>query len=322
MADVWLVTGGAGFIGSHLVRAILARGKRVRVLDDFSTGFRANLEEVLGDIELIDGDVRDEDTCRRACADASVVLHEAAIPSVPRSMEDPKGCFDANVVGTHNMLMAAHDGGVRRFVFAASSSAYGAGEELPKRESLPVLPVSPYAAAKAAGELLASTFYRAFGLQTVSLRYFNVYGPRQDPSNQYAGVIAAFASRMLRGKPPVIYGDGTQSRDFTYVENVVQANLLAAEAPALGGEVVNVGCGQAVDLNHMVADFNAVLGTDLEPVYEPTRAGDVMHSLADIKAARDLLGYEPRVPFAEGLRQTIDWYRWALETGYGGWGNR
>ena len=319
MADLWLVTGGAGFIGSNLVRALLEEGRSVRVLDNFATGFRENLQEVAGDVDLVEGDIRDADTCRRASAGAEVVCHQAAIPSVPRSMEDPQGCFDANVVGTHNMLMAARDAGVRRFIFAASSSAYGAGEELPKRETMPVLPVSPYAAAKAAGELLVATWHRAFGLETVSLRYFNVFGPRQDPSNQYAGVIAAFATRMLGGRRPVIYGDGTQSRDFTFVENVVRANLLAAEAPQVHGEVVNIGCGEAIDLNAMVSAFNEVLGTSLDPIYEPPRPGDVMHSLADVSAARDLLGYEPTVCFADGLRRTIDWYRWALETGYGGW---
>lgn len=319
MADIWLVTGGAGFIGSNLVRALLEEGRSVRVLDNFSTGFRENLQEVAGDIDLVEGDIRDADTCRRACAGAEVVCHQAAIPSVPRSMADPQGCFDANIVGTHNMLMAARDAGVRRFVFAASSSAYGAGEELPKRETMPVLPISPYAAAKAAGELLVATWHRAFGLETVSLRYFNVFGARQDPTNQYAGVIAAFASRMLQGKRPIIYGDGTQSRDFTFVENVVRANLLAAEAPEVHGEVVNIGCGEAIDLNAMVRAFNEVLGTSLDPIYEPPRPGDVKHSLADVSAARDLLGYEPTVRFADGLRRTIDWYRWALETGYGGW---
>jgi nucleoside-diphosphate-sugar epimerase len=319
MADIWLVTGGAGFIGSNLVRALLEEGRSVRVLDNFATGFRENLQEVAGDVDLVEGDIRDADTCRRACTGVEVVCHQAAIPSVPRSMEDPQGCFDANVVGTHNMLMAARDAGVRRFVFAASSSAYGAGEELPKRETMSVLPISPYAAAKAAGELLVAMWHRAFGLETVSLRYFNVFGPRQDPTNQYAGVIAAFATRMLRGRRPVIYGDGTQSRDFTFVENVVRANLLAAQAPEVHGEVVNIGCGQATDLNQMVRDFNDLLGTDLEPIYEAPRPGDVKDSLADVSAARDLLGYEPTVRFAEGLRRTIDWYRWALETGYGGW---
>ena len=322
MANVQLVTGGGGFIGSNLVRALLAQGRRVRVLDNFATGFRENLDEVKNKIDLLEGDIRDPDMCRKACDGVDIVFHQAAIPSVPRSMEDPQLSFDVNVVGTHHMLMAARDAGVRRFVFAASSSAYGASEDLPKRETMAVLPLSPYAAAKAAGELLAATFYRAFGLPTVSLRYFNVFGPHQDPSNQYAGVIAAFALRMLGGERPIIYGDGTQSRDFTFIENVVHANLLAAEAPKVQGEVVNIGCGEAIDLNQMVAAFNEVLGTSLEPIYEPPREGDVKHSLADVSAAKKLLGYKPQVRFTDGLRQTIGWYRWALETGYGGWAER
>jgi UDP-glucose 4-epimerase len=315
MADVWLVTGGAGFIGSNLVRAILERGRKVRVLDNYLTGFRENIEEILGDIELVEGDIRDPEACRRACKGASVVFHEAAVPSVPRSMNDPELSLQVNLVGIHNMLMASRDEGVGRFIFAASSSAYGASEELPKREKMPVIPISPYAAAKAAGELYVTMFHHAYGLATVSLRYFNVFGPRQDPTNQYAGVIAAFASRMVRGQSPTIYGDGGQSRDFTHVANVIHANLLAAEAPALHGEVVNIGCGEAVDLNAMVGDFNTVLGTNLKATYEPARAGDVRHSLADITAARQLLGYEPQVRFAEGLQQTIKWYRQALESG-------
>ena len=319
MADTWLVTGGAGFIGSNLARALLEDGRTVRVLDDFSTGFRENLDDIKDDIDLVEGDIRNADTCRRACEGIEIVFHEAAIPSVPRSMEDPQTTFDANTVGTHNMLMAARDRRVRRFVFAASSSAYGEAEELPKRETMPALPVSPYAAAKAAGELYVSTFCRSFGLETVSLRYFNVFGPRQDPTNQYAGVIAAFASRMLRGRQPIIFGDGTQSRDFTYIDNVLAANLLAAKAGEVHGEIVNIGCGEAADLNQMVTVFNEILGTDLDAVHEPPRAGDVKHSLADITAARDLLGYEPQVGFADGLRRTIAWYRWALDTGYGGW---
>ncbi|HUU09201.1 MAG TPA: SDR family oxidoreductase [Phycisphaerae bacterium] len=322
MAPVYLVTGGGGFIGSNLVRGLLARGDNVRVLDNFSTGFRENLEEVRADVDLVEGDVRNADACLRAARGAEVVFHLAAVPSVPQSMADPQTSFEANLVGMHQMLMAAREAGARRFVFSASSAAYGDSEDLPKRETMPMLPLSPYAAAKAAGELYAATFWRAYGLQTVSLRYFNVFGPRQDPTNQYAGVIAAFASRMLRGRPPVIYGDGTQSRDFIYVENVVHANLLAAGADEVHGEVVNIGSAEATDLNRMVAVFNDILGTDLAPVYDPPRAGDVMHSLADIAAARQLLGYEPRVRFAEGLRQTIEWYRWALETGYGGWARR
>ena len=319
MAATWLVTGGAGFIGSNLVRAILGKGRSVRVLDNFATGFRENLDEVLADVDLVEGDIRDAATCRKACQGVEVVFHEAAIPSVPRSMADPQGSFEANTVGTHHMLMAARDAGVRRFVFAASSSAYGASEELPKVETMPLLPLSPYAAAKAAGELYVATFYRAFGLPAVSLRYFNVFGPRQDPTNQYAGVIAAFATRMLRGHRPVIYGDGRQSRDFTFIENVVHANLLAAEACEVHGEVVNIGCSEAINLNQMVAVFNEILGTRLEPIYAPSRPGDVKHSLADISAAARLIGYRPQDRFADGLRQTIEWYRHAIETGYGGW---
>jgi UDP-glucose 4-epimerase len=322
VADIHLVTGGGGFIGSNLVRALLERGRRVRVLDNFSTGFRENLAEVAADIDLVEGDIRDPDACRRACNGADVVYHQAAIPSVPRSMEHPQECFDANVVGTHNMLLAARDAGVRRLTFAASSSAYGASEELPKVETMAVLPLSPYAAAKAAGELLCSTFARAYGLQTVCLRYFNVFGPRQDPTNQYAGVIAAFATRMLRGQRPVIYGDGSQSRDFTFIDNVVHANLLASDAPKVCGEVVNIGCSAAIDLSAMVRDFNRLLRTSLEPEYAPPRAGDVKHSLADVSAARRVLGYEPQTTFADGLERTLKWYRWALETGYGGWGRR
>jgi len=319
MAGTYLVTGGAGFIGSNLVRALLAEGCRVRVLDNFLTGFRANLEEVLADVELVDGDIRDADACAKACDGAEVVFHEAALPSVPRSMEDPCTSFHCNTVGTFNMLLASRDAKVRRFVFAASSSAYGANPDLPKREAMAVVPLSPYAADKACGETWAATFYRAFGFQTLSLRYFNIFGPRQDPTNQYAGVIAAFASAMIRGRRPTIFGDGTQSRDFTFVENVVHANLLAAKAPETHGEVVNIGCGEAINLNDMVGAFNKVLGTDLAPVYAPPRAGDVMHSLADIQAAGRLIGYQPRVRFAEGLQRTIEWYRWAIETGYGGW---
>ena len=319
MANVWLVTGGAGFIGSNLARALLQEGRRVRVLDNFLTGFRINLADVLADIEFIECDIRGADACQAACRSVEVVFHQAALPSVPRSMENPRASFENNVLGTFNILMAARDQGVRRVVLAASSSAYGDTEELPKRETMPLRPLSPYAADKAAGELYAAMFSRAFGLQTVSLRYFNVFGPHQDPTNQYAGVIAAFAAAMLRGRRPTIFGDGTQSRDFTFVQNVVHANLLAAAAPEVRGEVVNIGCGEAINLNQMVAVFNEILGTGLKPIYAPPRPGDVKHSLADISAAARLIGYQPQVRFADGLRRTIEWYRHAIETGYGGW---
>ena len=322
MAGLSLVTGGAGFIGSNLVRALVARGEGVRVLDDFSSGLRENLEESRRDIELVEGDVRDPEACRRACKGAEVVFHEAAIASVPRSLEDPRTSFAVNALGTFNLLAAARDAGARRFVYAASAAAYGTSETVPKVETMPPEPASPYAADKVAGELYSAMFWRAFGLETISLRYFNVFGPRQDPSNQYAGVIAAFAARMLRGRPPVIFGDGRQSRDFVFVDDIIKANLLAAEVSAAHGEVVNIGTGRATDLKTMAAAFNRVLGTDFEPIHDAPRPGDVKHSLADISAARALLGYEPEVAFEEGLRRTIDWYRWALETGYGGWAAR
>jgi len=322
MAGLYLVTGGAGFIGSNLVRALVARGEGVRVLDDFSSGLRENLEEVRDDIELVEGDVRDPEACRRACKGAEVVFHEAAIASVPRSLEDPRTSFAVNALGTFNLLAAARDAGARRFVYAASAAAYGTSEAVPKVETMPPEPASPYAADKVAGELYSAMFWRAFGLETISLRYFNVFGPRQDPSNQYAGVIAAFASTMLRGRPPVIFGDGRQSRDFVFIDDIIKANLLAAGTPAVHGEVVNIGTGRATDLRTMAAAFNRVLGTDFDPVHDAPRPGDVKRSLADVAAARRLLGYEPEVAFEEGLRRTIDWYRWALETGYGGWSAR
>lgn len=322
MNDLWLVTGGGGFIGSNLVHALVKGGRRVRVLDNFLTGFRENLAEVAGDIDLIEGDIRDPATCSRSCQGADAVFHLAAMPSVPASMADPATSFAINAQGTFNMLLAARDAGVRRFVYASSSAIYGESPEVPKREAMPLRPVSPYAADKAATELYAAMFTRAYGLETVGLRFFNVFGPRQDPSNQYAGVIAAFASRMLRGRAPTIYGDGTQSRDFVFVENVLHACRLAAEAPKVGGEVVNIGCNQETDLNRMVTVFNEILGTNLQSTYEPPRAGDVKRSLADIAAAGRLLGYSPQVYFADGLRRTIEWYRWALETGYGGWGKK
>jgi len=322
MAGLSLVTGGAGFIGSNLVRALVARGEGVRVLDDFSSGLRENLEEIRRDIDLVEGDVRDPEACRRACKGAEVVFHEAAIASVPRSIEDPRTSFAVNALGTFNLLAAARDAGARRFVYAASAAAYGTSEAVPKVETMPPEPASPYAADKVAGELYSSMFWRAFGLETISLRYFNVFGPRQDPSNPYAGVIAAFASTMLRGRPPVIFGDGRQSRDFVFVDDIIKANLLAAGAPTVHGEVVNIGTGRSTDLRTMAAAFNRVLGTDFEPIYDAPRPGDVKRSLADVAAARRLLGYKPEVSFEEGLRQTIDWYRWALETGYGGWSAR
>ena len=307
--DLYLVTGGAGFIGSHLCEALVGRGARVRVLDNLVTGRRENLAHLAGRVELIEADLNDKAAARRATEGASVVFHQAAIPSVPRSVADPGLNHEANVNGTFNILMAAREAGVRRVVFAASSSAYGESEVLPKVESMLPSPLSPYAAAKLFGEYYCQVFARVYGLETVALRYFNVFGPRQDPSSPYSGVISKFVTDLLRGESPVIYGDGEQSRDFTYVENAVDANLRAAEVPEASGEVINVGIGERVTLNQLLAELQHIIGTDLEPRREGPRPGDVRHSLADITRARRLLGYEPLVPLADGLRRTVEWYR-------------
>jgi len=306
--SLFLVTGGAGFVGSHIVEGLLARGKKVRVIDNFSTGSRKNLEHLLGKIELIEGDIRKVEDCRRACEGAAVVLHEAAVPSVPKSVVDPETSHTANVDGTFNMLMAAREAGVRRFVYAASSSAYGDVEVSPKHEDIRPQPKSPYSVNKLVGEYYCRTFYECFGLQTVSLRYFNVFGPRQDPKSQYAAAIPAFVTAILQDRRPVVYGDGEQSRDFTFVENVIEANVLAAGAPETHGEVVNVACGASVTINQIIARINELLGKSVEPVYEPMRAGDVMHSLADVRRAKEVIGYTPQVFFDDGLQRAIAWY--------------
>jgi len=304
-----LVTGGAGFIGSHLVRALLERGCPVRVLDDLSTGKRANLAGLEPDIELVVGDIRDQDVVRRCVAGAEVVFHLAARGSVPRSIDDPKGTNDVNVNGTLTLLVAARDAGTRRFIYSASSSAYGDTPRLPKQEAMTPQPKSPYAVSKLAGEHYCSCFADCYDLETISLRYFNVFGPRQDPHSQYAAVIPAFLSRMLRGERPIVFGDGEQSRDFCYVENAVYANLLSLDADRLSGEVVNVACGQRVSLNQIIRLINETLGTELDAEYRPPRVGDVRHSLADLSEAARVIGYKPRVMFAEGLARSLEWYR-------------
>jgi len=293
----FLVTGGAGFIGSNIVDRLVELGHAVRVLDDFSSGHRENLSQAIDKIDLVEGSIVDPDVCQAACKDIQIVLHQAAVPSVPRSMADPVTSHKANVDGIFNMLLAARDNQVQRFVFAASSSAYGETPELPKRETMPLCPISPYGANKAIGELYCYAFYKSFGLQTVALRYFNVFGRRQDPNSQYAAAIPAFASRLLRGEPPLVYGDGEQTRDFTYIDNVISANLLAAEAPEVHGEVLNCACGQAVSVNQIIARLNELLGTDIAPQYDPPRPGDI------------LIGYEPEVLFDEGLKRALSWYR-------------
>ena len=305
----YLVTGGAGFVGSNLVEALVDRGESVVVLDNFSTGKRENLAAFESDIEILEGTITDPDECRAAVRDVDFVLHEAALPSVPRSIEDPQGSNDANVCGTLNMLVAARDAGVRRFVYAASSSAYGDTEVLPKVETMPGNPLSPYAVAKYTGELYCQAFHRIYGLETVALRYFNVFGPRQDPSSQYSAVIPKFIMALLRGESPQIYGDGEQSRDFTYIDNVVSANLLACEAgPESAGKVFNCAYGERTTLNELILMIKDALECDELVRYHEDRAGDVKHSLADLESIKTHLGYDPAVSVRAGLEKVIAWY--------------
>lgn len=308
----FLVTGGAGFIGSNLVEGLVRRGDSVVVLDNFSTGKRENLEGFLEHIQVVEGSITDLPTVRRAVQDADFVLHQAALASVQRSVDDPLTSNETNVRGTLNVLVAARDAGVRRLVYAASSSAYGDTEELPKRESMPPQPLSPYAVQKWVGEQYCQVFSSLYGLDTVSLRYFNVFGPRQDPASHYAAVIPIFVSRLLSDASPTIYGDGEQSRDFTYIDNVVNANLKACEGDAKNGAVVNIACGERFSLNELYRTLCKLTGSKREPIYAAARQGDVRHSMADIGAARQLLGFEPQVDFHTGLERTVDWYRTVL----------
>lgn len=305
-----VVTGGAGFIGSHIAAALSKSGARVRVLDDLSTGHRENLEEIGGDIDFIQGSVADEDLMRKVLEGAEVVFHEAAIPSVPRSVEAPRQTHIASVDGTFSLLLAARDQKVRRVVYAASSSAYGDQPTLPKIETMLPDPLSPYAVAKLVGEYYCRVFTRVYGLETVALRYFNVFGPRQDPTSQYSGVVSRFISALLTGDQPVIYGDGEQSRDFTYIDNVVAANLSAADAQDASGKVINVANGERITLNQLLAELKELTGRqDVKAQYLEPRVGDVKHSLADNTMARELLGYECKVGLREGLKRTIDWWK-------------
>ena len=307
----YLVTGGAGFIGCNLVRALLARGEQVRVLDNFSTGRAANLEGLLGSITLVRGDVTDAALVEQAMTGVDYVLHQAAIPSVPRSIEAPLESNRANVLGTLTVLDVARRVGVRRVVYAASSSAYGETPTLPKVETMRPDPLSPYAASKLAGEHYLSVFTTCYGLETVSLRYFNVFGPRQDPESQYAAVIPRFVTSALTGQRPVIFGDGLQSRDFCYIDNAVEANLVACTAKEASGKVFNVACGVRTTLLDVIETLSAILGKPIQPLHEPARPGDIRHSLADITAARTVLGYTGRVSLREGLEKTLEWYRCA-----------
>lgn len=302
-----LVTGGAGFIGSHLVEALLAEGLRVRVVDDLATGHRSNLARVEGRYEWIEGSVADFTVCQRAVEGVDYVFHQAAIPSVPRSVREPLASHESGPTATINMLEAARMAGVRRFMFAASSSAYGDTTELPKHEDILPRPLSPYAAGKLAGEHYVHVYAQTMGLDGVSLRYFNIFGPRQDPSSPYSGVISIFIRKMSRGERPTIYGDGSQTRDFTYVANAVAANLAAMRhAEPLGGDVFNVGSGQSIGLLDLVAALNGIFRTDLEPDFQPARAGDVRDSLASLARISRVLGYVPLVSFEEGLRRTVE----------------
>jgi nucleoside-diphosphate-sugar epimerase len=305
-----LVTGGGGFIGSHLVAHLLKRGYRVRVLDNFATGKRSNVHGLGDDVEVVEGDIQSYERVNKAVADCDFVLHQAALPSVPRSVQDPLTSNATNVIGTLNVLLACRDHCVRRVVCASSSSVYGTvGGHLPKREDQPIAPISPYAAAKFAGEAYARSFYCVYGLETVALRYFNVFGPRQDPTSQYAAVIPKFIIALMNGERPVIFGDGEQSRDFTYVDNVVTANLLAMYAPDIAGRAFNVACGERVTLNRLAAELRDLLDSDVHPVYAAPRSGDIKHSLADLSYARKALAYEPKVHLRQGLERTVEPFR-------------
>ena len=310
LSGITLVTGGAGFIGSHIASALSALGARVRILDDLSTGHRENLDEIGGDIDFVQGSVADEELLAKALEDVELVFHEAAIPSVPRSVEAPRNTHIASVDGTFSLLLAAKEAGVKRVVYAASSSAYGDTPTLPKAEQMSPDPLSPYAVAKLVGEYYCRVFTRVYGLETVSLRYFNVFGPRQDPGSQYSGVVSRFISSLLNDERPVIFGDGEQSRDFTYIDNVIAANLSAASSPTASGKVINIANGQRITLNELLEELKQLTGrTDVTAEYREPRVGDVRHSLADISRAREFLGYDSKVDLREGLQRTLDWWK-------------
>jgi nucleoside-diphosphate-sugar epimerase len=307
--STYLVTGGAGFIGSHIVEGLVERGEKVRVLDNLSSGRKDNLAPFIGRIEFLEGDIRDLETCRRAVLGVDHVLHQAAVASVALSVEDPLLTNAVNVTGTLNLLVAAREAGAKSFVLASSSAVYGDDRAPAKVEGREGKPQSPYGVSKLVGEKYAQAFHALHGMKTVALRYFNVFGPRQDPSSQYAAVIPQFITRILAGEKPVIYGDGEQTRDFVYVKNIVEANLLAAVSGGGAGEAVNIACGEKLTVNALLRAVNGALGSAVEAVRAEPRPGDIKHSTADIGKARRTIGYEPKVPFLEGLRETIAWYR-------------
>jgi len=307
--EKFLVTGGAGFIGSNICRKLVSQGCFVRVIDNLLTGKKSNLDGIMDKIEFIEADMGDEKIARSAMKDIDFCLHQGALPSVQRSVDDPAATHKHCVDATFTLLLAARDAGLKRFVYAASSSAYGDAPTLPKVETMQDRPLSPYAAAKLAGEHYAKVFYTVFGLETISLRYFNVFGPHQDPTSQYAAAIPAFVTAILKDQPPTIYGDGEQSRDFTYIDNVVEANLLAARAEHTAGQLLNIACGKAVTVNEIIALINDLFGKNIKPLYTDPRPGDIKHSLADITLAEKTIGYKPTVSFHEGLQLAINWYR-------------
>jgi UDP-glucose 4-epimerase len=303
-----LVTGAGGFIGSHLAERLLGEGYEVRILDNFATGRRENLDSFRDAVDIVEGDIQSYERVHNAVRGCELVFHLAALPSVPRSIQDPLTSNASNVTGTLNVLLASRDEDVRRVVFASSSSTYGANKELPKRESMATVPIAPYAVSKLAAEGYCRAFFNVYGLETVALRYFNVFGPRQDPQSQYSAVIPKFITAVLSGQPPTIHGDGEQSRDFTYIDNAVDANLLAADAEGVAGETFNVACGERVSLNDLVSELERIVGAEVEPVHTDPRPGDVPHSVADISKARAALGYEPKVDFRAGLERTFAYY--------------
>lgn len=304
----YLVTGGAGFIGSNLVEELIKRGESIKVIDNFSTGKKENIKEFMPRIKLVQGDIRNLDTVREAVEGVDFVLHEAALTSVARSVENPLATTESNINGTLNVLIAAREAGVKRIIYASSSSVYGDNPTLPKREEMIPNPLSPYAVSKLTGEYYCQVFYRIYGLETVILRYFNVFGPRQDPVSQYAAVIPRFIKAMLNGECPSIYGDGEQSRDFTFVENVVEATILACGEEKIAGEILNIGGGKRATINHLAKLTSRLLDKNVEPIYTNPRAGDMRHSLADISKAGRLLNYQPHINLEEGLERTLKWY--------------
>ena len=319
--STYLITGGGGFIGSNLVEYLVDKGERVRIIDDFSTGKRENLARLKGRFELIEGSICDGDLIKKACEGVDYVLHHAALPSVPRSVEEPVACHEVAATGTLMVLEAARKAKVKRVIYAASSSAYGDTPTLPKKEDTLTLakkegmkpdPLSPYAVAKLTGEYYAKIYYSIYGLETVSLRYFNVFGPRQDPESQYAAVIPIFITKLLAGQRPTIFGDGEHSRDFTYIENVIKANLAACTAKDAPGKVFNIACGEEITINRLFEEIQKILLTNLEPEHDSERPADVRHSLADITAARKVLKYDPKIDLKEGLRRTVKWYKESL----------